>query len=61
MPVRALRLPTGEGYAWAAGEAHTIAAERRVLVQQHGLDKSRIRAASYWKQGSAAHHENLAD
>ena len=58
---RALQLPTGQGYAWAAGEAHTIAAVRRVLVQQHGLDKSRIRAASYWKQGAAGHHENLAD
>lgn len=58
---RSLNLPTGQGYAWAAGEAHTIAAVRRVLVQQHGLDKSRIRAASYWKQGAAGHHENLAD
>jgi len=58
---RSLKLPAGEGYAWAAGEAHTIAAVRRTLVAQHGLDKSRIRAASYWKQGAAAHHENLAD
>ena len=58
---RALPLPAGEGDAWAAGEAHTIAAVRRVLVQQHGIDKSRIRAASYWKQGAAGQHENLAD
>lgn len=58
---RALKLPAGQGFAWAAGEAHTIAAVRRVLVQQHGLDKSRVRAASYWKQGAAGHHENLAD
>lgn len=58
---RSLKLPAGEGYAWAAGEAHTIAAVRRVLVAQHGLDKSRIRAASYWKQGAEGHHENLAE
>lgn len=56
---RALKLPAGEGYAWAAGEAATVAATRQVLVDVHGLSKERIRAAAYWKRGSAAHHENL--
>jgi len=56
---RGLRLPTGEGYAWAAGEASAIAATRRVLLETHGLPKERIRAAAYWKRGVAAHHENL--
>ena len=54
-----LRLPAGEGYAWAAGEAAAIAATRKVLVDTHGLPKERIRAAAYWKRGVAAHHENL--
>lgn len=54
-----LRLPDGEGYAWAAGEAAEMAATRRVLVEQLGLAKERLRAAAYWKRGASAHHENL--
>lgn len=57
--VEALALPAGEGYAWAAGEAQAMAAVRRVLVGTHGLDKDHVRAATYWKQGAAGHHENL--
>ena len=57
--VRRLRLPSGEGYAWAAGEAAAMAATRRILVDAHALDKDHIRAAAYWKQGTSAHHENL--
>ncbi len=55
--VRALRLPPGEGYAWAAAESTVARAVRQVLADTHGLDKSRIRAASYWKRGQAAVHE----
>ena len=56
---RRLQLPPGDGYAWAAGEAATIAATRQVLVNEHGIPKERIRAAAYWKRGAAAHHETL--
>lgn len=59
--VRALALPTGEGYAWCAGEAATMAALRRVLVDEKGHSRHAIRAAAYWKQGVIAHHENLED
>ena len=59
--VQALQLPAGEGYAWAAGEAQAMAAVRRVLVGQHGLDKDHVRAAAYWKRGAADHHETLSD
>jgi NADPH-dependent ferric siderophore reductase len=58
---QALELPTGEGYAWCAAEARTAAAVRRVLVEEKGHDRHAIRAAAYWKQGAAAHHENLPD
>ena len=54
-----LRLPEGEGYAWAAGEASAIAAVRRVLTGPLGLDKDHVRAAAYWKHGAVAHHETL--
>jgi NADPH-dependent ferric siderophore reductase len=63
--VRGLALPGGaaraEGYAWAAGETRATAAVRKVLVEQHGLVKEQIRAAAYWKQGAAGHHENLGE
>ena len=57
--VRTLQLPGGEGYAWCAGEARTMAALRRVLVDEKGVDRHAVRAAAYWKQGAIAHHENL--
>jgi NADPH-dependent ferric siderophore reductase len=59
--VQALVLPEGEGYAWCAGEAATMAAVRKELVGAHGLGKHQIRAAAYWKRGGAAFHENLED
>lgn len=59
--VRRLVLPEGEGYVWAAGEFNAIRAIRQHLVQQRGLDKSRIRAASYWRRGARAGHEVLDD
>ncbi len=59
--VRALALPIGEGYAWCAGEAATMAALRRILVDEKGHDRQAIRAAAYWKRGAVAHHQNLED
>jgi NADPH-dependent ferric siderophore reductase len=59
--VRETWLPDGEGYVWAAGEAATMRAVRTHLVNERGIDKARIRAASYWKQGATAVHEALDD
>ncbi|KQP09161.1 FAD-binding protein [Pseudorhodoferax sp. Leaf265] len=59
--VRALELPAGHGYAWCAAEAGVAAAARRILVDEKGHDRKAIRAASYWKRGAIAHHENLED
>jgi NADPH-dependent ferric siderophore reductase len=59
--VQALTLPEGEGYAWCAGEAATMAAVRKELVGVQGMGKHQIRAAAYWKRGGAAFHENLED
>lgn len=56
---RALSLPPGEGYAWCAGEAQTMASLRQILVDDKGHDRHAIRAAAYWKRGAANHHENL--
>lgn len=59
--VRGLELPPGEGYIWAAAESAAIRAIRTHLIHERGIDKARIRAASYWKQGDAAVHETLTD
>ncbi|HKW82562.1 MAG TPA: siderophore-interacting protein [Burkholderiaceae bacterium] len=59
--VRRLPRPAGEGFAWCAGEAATMAQLRRVLVEEQGHDRYAIRAAAYWKRGTSAHHENLED
>jgi NADPH-dependent ferric siderophore reductase len=60
--VRDCYLPEqGEGYVWAAGESATMRAVRQHLCAERGVDKSRIRAASYWKQGAQEVHEALDD
>ncbi|MCD0503851.1 siderophore-interacting protein [Bordetella petrii] len=59
--VRRLALPEGDGYVWAAGESAAIRAVRQYLVQERGIDKSRIRAASYWRRGDAGAHEVFGD
>ncbi|WP_323123205.1 siderophore-interacting protein [Burkholderia alba] len=59
--VRDLPLPAGDGYVWAAGEAAAMRGVRQHLCGERGVDKSRIRAAAYWKQGAVAVHESLDD
>ncbi|AXT45943.1 MULTISPECIES: siderophore-interacting protein [Chromobacterium] len=59
--LKPLTLPAGEGFVWAAGEYHAIRAVRQHLREERGIDKSRIRAASYWREGKAASHETLED
>ena len=58
--VRELGLPgEGQGYVWAAGEYSEIRAVRRHLADVLGVDKSRIRAASYWRREAANAHERF--
>lgn len=57
--VRELSLPEGEGFVWAAGEYSDIRAVRQYLSSELGLDKGRIRAASYWRQAQANSHEHF--
>lgn len=59
--VAELILPEGDGFAWAAGEYANIRQVRQRLIDVHGLDRQRIRASSYWKQGEVASHETLTD
>lgn len=57
--VRGLVLPDGDGYAWCAGEAATMAALRGVLLNDKHHPKEAARIAAYWKRGALAFHENL--
>lgn len=57
--VRELVLPPGEGYVWAAGEYSDIKAVRHYLATELGIDKSRIRAASYWRRSQSDSHEHF--
>lgn len=59
--VQAWSVPPGEGFAWCAGEANTMAELRRILLCDKALDKADVRVAAYWKQGTVAHHETLDD
>jgi NADPH-dependent ferric siderophore reductase len=54
-------LPSGSGYAWVAGESETARTIRRLLVDERGLTKERIKAAGYWKRGASAIHETHSD
>jgi NADPH-dependent ferric siderophore reductase len=61
LAVREIVLPTGEGYVWAAAESSIVRAVRQHLCTERGIDKSRIRASSYWKRGVEAVHESIDD
>lgn len=51
----------GTGFAWCAGEATEMRELRRVLVEDKGVDRHGVRAATYWKRGTPSHHEKLED
>jgi NADPH-dependent ferric siderophore reductase len=59
--LRALPLPAGETYYWAAGESAAMRAVHQHLVQERGVDKKRVRASSYWRRGAVAVHETIED
>jgi len=59
--VARMALPEGHGFAWAAGEYASIRRVRQVLIDGLGMDRRRIKASSYWKQGEIASHETLSD
>ncbi|MFC5460559.1 siderophore-interacting protein [Massilia niabensis] len=58
--MRALPLPPGDGFAWAAGEAGAMRRLREVLIQEKCLAKEATRVSAYWKRGVADHHENVS-
>jgi NADPH-dependent ferric siderophore reductase len=59
--LRNLMLPTGDTYAWLAGEIEMIRRLRRYLIEEEGLARSQVRAAGYWRIGEADSHGTLDD
>ncbi|CAL9442772.1 Vibriobactin utilization protein ViuB [Streptomyces sp. enrichment culture] len=52
--VRAAGLPQAQRpYGWLAGEAGTIRAVRRHLVQERSLDRRAVRFTGYWRLGAS--------
>ncbi|MDN6555606.1 MAG: siderophore-interacting protein, partial [Acidipropionibacterium acidipropionici] len=45
--------PGAQFYAWIAGEAAAVRTLRRILVAEHGVDRSRVAFMGYWRQGRA--------
>ncbi|MGW7565852.1 siderophore-interacting protein [Streptomyces tendae] len=52
--VRALPLPGGEGYAWAAAESRALLPVRRYLGRECGMPKERLNITGYWHREEAA-------
>ncbi|MGP3951942.1 siderophore-interacting protein [Streptomyces sp. 7N604] len=65
--VRAAEFPSGSGsvFAWLAGEAGTVRALRRHMVNDRGIDKRSIDFTGYWRlkltQDDAPTPDDLAD
>lgn len=59
--IRALDLPSGDGYAWVAGEADTLRAIRRHLRQERGMPAEWVDVDGYWRRGviNLDHHAPL--
>ncbi|MFD5238195.1 siderophore-interacting protein [Streptomyces tendae] len=52
--VRALPLPAGEGYAWAAAESRALLPVRRYLGRECWMPKERLNVTGYWHREQAA-------
>ncbi|MEV0451672.1 siderophore-interacting protein [Streptomyces sp. NPDC050600] len=63
--VRAAAFPAGRPYAWLAGEAATVRALRRHLIEERNIDRRAIDFAGYWRrkltQDDAPTREDLAE
>ncbi|MFC7305396.1 siderophore-interacting protein [Streptomyces monticola] len=51
--VRAAELPQGTPYCWIAGEAGTVKALRRHLVNERGFDRRSVTFTGYWRLGAS--------
>jgi len=57
---RRVALPPGRGFAWCAGEASAMVPLRDVLLADHGLARTHLKASAYWKAGVTDFHDDLS-
>ena len=57
--IRAAELPGGTPYTWIAGEAGTVKALRRHLVNERAFDRKAVTFVGYWRLGAS--EDNLRD
>lgn len=55
--VRDLDIATDSTAIWVAGESSPVAALRKILRRERGIDAGRVHAVSYWKRGHADHRD----
>lgn len=54
-----LEFPTGEIFAWASGEATSMRAVRRHLLQEREIPQDRMRITGYWKRAVSNYDHHL--
>ncbi|SFE06791.1 siderophore-interacting protein [Paracidovorax konjaci] len=59
--LRTLALPAGDVHAWVGCETTVAKALRAHLVGERGVHPKWIKAAGYWRRGSADTHETIED
>lgn len=59
--LRAMTIPSGDGYAWAAGEASVMKQVRDFLLLEKMHPRDAMRVAAYWKRGALDFHEELGE
>ena len=57
--LKTLALPPGDIHAWVACETGIAKGLRAHLVGERGINPKWIKAAGYWRQGSAAAHDKI--
>jgi NADPH-dependent ferric siderophore reductase len=59
--LRDMALPAGDLHVWMAGEIAAMHSLRLHMLTERGLRRDRVRAAGYWRHGSAGAHERIEE
>ncbi|WAH56694.1 siderophore-interacting protein [Pseudomonas silvicola] len=57
---RSVDIPTRATVIWVAAESTQVAAIRRLLLKERGVDRTMLHATGYWKRGEADHRDEEA-
>ena len=57
--VKGLKVPSGIGFAWCAGEAALMSEIKTILVDEKALAPDLMKIGVYWKSGDPGYHTNL--